>query len=341
MSDLLPAAADAPAPPPGRWARLLEGLHRHRYALALLSFAIGMASFLLIERRERLAQWLAGLLILAWLLILFEKAAARRLRLPPGLVRYGIQAVQQETFFFVLPFLLHTTAWTTGQGAFTGIVIFAGLCSMWDPLYYGVILPRRWLSLGFHAFAVFTGMLVLAPIVIHLTSRQTLGVAAAAAGLFALPGLAQMLDPRRVLHWLGLGVAGGAIGALALYARPWIPPATLWVPEAFVTSQLNEAARAPGSPMTVVAAARIHEGLYAWTPIKAPRGLRERVYHRWLRDGREIDRIPIEIVGGRDQGYRAWSHKRGFPAQPAGRWTVQVLTDGGQLIGQVSFTVTP
>ena len=45
------------------------------------------------------------------------------------------------------------------------------------------------------------------------------------------------------------------------------------------------------------------------------------------------------MVGGRAEGYRAWSHKRGFPADPRGDWQVQVVTDGGQLIGQLRFRV--
>lgn len=325
-----------------RVQRLLDALHRYRYLLALLSLGLGLASFFLIERRERLAQWLAALMVLAWLFLLFEDAIARRLRLPPGVVRYGVQAVQQETFFFALPFLIHTTTWTGGQGVFTGIVAVAALCSMWDPLYYGVILRRQWLALAFHAFAVFVGTLVVAPIVAHLTSRQTLGIAAASMGVFALPGLARLLDPRRVTHWLGISAAAAAIGALALHARPWIPPATLWVRGAFVTASMDEAARVPGAALASLSAAEVRgNGLYAWTPIKAPRGLREQIFHRWLLDGREVDRIPIEILGGRAEGYRAWSRKRGFPADPRGRWTVQVLTDGGQLIGQFAFTVTP
>src|SRR5687767_6327897 len=125
-----------------RWQRLLEGLHRYRYALAPLSFGAGLASFLLIERREWLAQWISALLILGWLLILAEEVLARRLRLSPGVLRFGIQAVQQETFFFALPFFLHTTTWTTGQAAFTGVALLAALCSMWDPLYFGRIAKR-------------------------------------------------------------------------------------------------------------------------------------------------------------------------------------------------------
>src|SRR5262249_47707980 len=133
---------DESAAPLSRWQRLLESLHRWRFALAPVSFCAGLASFLLVQRREFLAQWLSVLLVLGCLLILTEEGAARRLRLSPGLLRFGIQAIQQETFFFTLPFFLHTTTWTTGQGVFTAGIIVAGLCAMWDPLYYGRIVTR-------------------------------------------------------------------------------------------------------------------------------------------------------------------------------------------------------
>jgi subtilisin-like proprotein convertase family protein len=80
-------------------------------------------------------------------------------------------------------------------------------------------------------------------------------------------------------------------------------------------------------------------GLYAYTAINAPRGLNERIYHVWRHDGREVDRIALDIQGGRKEGYRAWSHKQNFPAEAQGRWQVQVLTEAGQLIGVLRFDV--
>ena len=63
------------------------------------------------------------------------------------------------------------------------------------------------------------------------------------------------------------------------------------------------------------------------------------MFHRWVHEGREVDRIPLHIEGGREQGYRAWTRKTGFPADCRGDWKVQVITDGGQLIGEMRFRV--
>ncbi|MFB9148111.1 DUF2914 domain-containing protein [Halomonas alkalicola] len=81
-------------------------------------------------------------------------------------------------------------------------------------------------------------------------------------------------------------------------------------------------------------------GLYAYTAIRAPRGLREEVFHVWRQEGQEVDRIALTIEGGREAGYRAWSRKQNFPDDPAGRWRIDVMTDSGQRIGVIRFRVT-
>ena len=226
--------------------RLLDFLHRYRYALAPLSFGAGLASFLLIERRESLAQWISAVLLLGWLAILAEGAAGRVLRVSPAVLRFGIQAAQQETFFFVLPFFLHTTTWTTGQAAFTCAVIVAALCSMWDPLYYGRIVTRPALYLALHAFAVYVGTLTIGPILLHLTTGQTLQLAGACVALFSVPALLHLIDRRRALHWLILLGAAAALGASTWLLRPLVPPATLWVADSVVTDRVDVEQRAPG-----------------------------------------------------------------------------------------------
>jgi hypothetical protein len=47
------------------------------------------------------------------------------------------------------------------------------------------------------------------------------------------------------------------------------------------------------------------------------------------------------VRGGRREGFRTYSRKTAFPADPVGRWTVDVTTSAGQLIGRLSFRVIP
>ena len=55
-------------------------------------------------------------------------------------------------------------------------------------------------------------------------------------------------------------------------------------------------------------------------------------------NGKEFDRIALDIHGGRKEGYRAWTHKQNFPGDPVGHWQVKVLTEAGQMIGTCAST---
>ena len=329
-----------------RLQRVLAQLARYRLLLALVSFGMGAASFLLIQRSTRVAQWIALLLVLNWLLIVFENTLGQWLsrfrwaRFSPVALRYAMQAVHQETFFFCLPFLLSTTTWSSGQALFTGFAIVAALASVWDPFYYGGIAPRPALHLAFHGFAMYLAMLTVPPLLWQLTTTQSLAIASVTLGLLSLPSLSSLIAPRSPRRWALLVAAAVALGLLSWVARPWVPPATLWLGQAVISADVDPDSREPGAALqTVTDQVLRRDGLCAFTAIHAPRGLREQVFHRWLFRGKEMLRIPLQITGGGTQGYRAWSCKQSFPADAAGRWTVQVVTDAGQLIGVVRFRV--
>jgi len=123
------------------------------------------------------------------------------------------------------------------------------------------------------------------------------------------------------------------------WARPWVPPATLWLTEVAISDHFDDANRTPITPLRHLRAATLDQGIYAYTAIHAPRGLHERIYHVWYRNDEELDRIALDISGGREDGYRAWTHKTNFPEQRNGNWKIQVLTAANQLIGEVKFSV--
>lgn len=340
----MPELADA-ADAPSRLERIVATIERHRRVLALGTFAFGIGSFLLIQRHEWLARWIAALLLVGWLLMLFEGTLGQRLagsrwaRVSPLVLRLAMQQVHQETFFFCLPFFLATTSWHSSQAVFTVLVTLAGLCSMWDPLYFHRIAARPGRYLAFHALAMYTAALTVGPLLLQLSTAQTLALASAVIAVFALPSLAQLVSRRGPAGWLLLGAAAAAFGIATWLLRAHVPPATLWLREAAVTQQLDPATRTPGPALDRIHRADLAAGLYAFGAIHAPRGLHERIDHRWRQNGVEIDRIALDIAGGRESGYRAWSYKRSFPADPRGHWQVRVVTESGQRIGQIEFDV--
>jgi hypothetical protein len=73
----------------------------------------------------------------------------------------------------------------------------------------------------------------------------------------------------------------------------------------------------------------------------SPARFADRVRMRWYwepggRGWLQQDSIPIDIVGGREQGFRGYGYKSNY--QP-GRWKVQVETEDGREIGRVYFTL--
>jgi hypothetical protein len=55
-----------------------------------------------------------------------------------------------------------------------------------------------------------------------------------------------------------------------------------------------------------------------------------------------VDVVKLSPVhGGRREGFRTFSRKTGFPPDPVGRWTVDVVTASDQLVGRLRFRVVP
>ncbi|MGH8381421.1 DUF5924 family protein [Pseudomonas sp.] len=323
--------------------RLIELIKRYPGVIALGGFISGIASFILVDRQDGLASWIAIVMLISWIWLMLENTFTKvfakvfKREIPQPLLRYATQMIHQESLFFVLPFFFVTTTWNSGQLVFTGLLGAAGLISIIDPLYYKWLAPRRWLLLALHTLTLFAALLTALPIILHLTTSQSFKLALVIAMLLSFPSLASSFP---IQHWrrgVMLVVLTLAVGASGWMLRSWVPPATLWMTEVAVSTQLEN--RTPGKSLSQIKASEIGAGLYAFTAIKAPRGLNERIYHVWQFNGKEVDRIALDIHGGRKEGYRAWTHKQNFPGNPVGRWQVRVLTEDGQVIGVLRFRV--
>lgn len=325
---------------------LIALVQRHPGLVAIFGFASGLASFLLVKRQAELAQVLALVMLVSWLWLILENILRRYIAqwfgfaLPPPLLRYATQMIHQESLFFVLPFFFITTTWNSGQALFSGLLGAAALVSIIDPLYNKWLAPRRWLFLAYHTLTLFAVLLTALPIILKLTTPQSYQLALAAAVLLSFPSLFATITVQR--WWRGVLLVGLtlALGAAGWLARVWVPPATLWLTEVAVSSEFDNQKRTPGQSLKQLSVAQLRsQGLFAYTAINAPRGLNERIYHVWRHDGHEVERIALDIQGGRKEGYRAWTHKQNFPTDVLGRWQVQVLTEAGQMLGVLRFKV--
>lgn len=142
-----------------------------------------------------------------------------------------------------------------------------------------------------------------------------------------------------VLRWLAmLGLIAVLAGA-AWFSRTWVPPVALWLTGSALSPDFDVADRTPQGEIALTEQVLERTGLYAYTSIRAPRGLREKIYHEWRHEGELVDRIALVIKGGREKGYRAWTHKQHFPNDTQGDWRVDVMTGTGQRIGVLRFRV--
>lgn len=335
--------------PPSKLAWLEPAIARIRKYLWLwppVAFVLGLLGFFLVNRQQWLGAVLAVGLLLTWVLLIAESVTSkwlsrrgRRSGLPRVVTTFVAQMVHQETLFFCLPFFLATTIWNSGQALFTGLLIVCALLAILDPLYFGLSNRHRWLYFLLHALCVFVVMLVTLPIMLSLTTGESLVLSILAMTFFSLPSLIGLLKPTGALRWLAMFGLLIVLGGVAWAGRAWIPPATLWLSGSALSPGFDSATREPRGQMTLTSRNLQSRGLYVYTAIRAPRGLREKIYHVWRHDGQVVERIALIIHGGRDQGYRAWTHKQNFSGEVSGRWQVDVMTATGQRIGSLRFTV--
>jgi hypothetical protein len=324
--------------------RVIALAQRYPGVLALFGLVSGLISFFTVDRHEGFARGIAVVMVVSWLWLVLEKTVSQRVAdrfgvsLPTPVLRYVTQMIHQESFFFVLPFLYAATTWNSGQALFTGLLGAAALVALIDPLYYRWLAKQRWVFLTYHTLSLFAVLLTALPLLFNLRTGESYRLALGVAVVLAFPTLAGLITLQTWTRRIAVVALMAALAGGGWFARVWVPPATLRLSDAALALRLDTGNPTPEKRLKEVTVAQLRAGgLYAYTAVAAPLGLKEHIYHVWRHEGREVDRIAIDIRGGRKEGYRAWTHKVNFPPNPAGRWEVRVLTDAGQMIGVMRF----
>lgn len=322
-----------------RWLR--------RWGISCGSLAGGILTLFVFRRGLPHVTWIIGYLLLLWLLFALltqvrqalESSARRAHRLVATAVDYTVQTLYHGLLLFVLP--AYYAAATPSSVNFAFVVLLAALILLatFDPWYGALVHPRPWLGGVFFVVSIFAALNVALPL-LGVRPYIALLLSAWASVVAVTPAV------RRAFAWpwrsamLATSVAGVAAALAVGVGCIAIPPAPLFVARADIRWTVGTVdALEPVTHAIPVEALR-QRGLTAFTAIYAPAGLRQPVAHVWKHDGRVMDVISFSAVaGGRREGYRTWSRKTAFPANPLGRWTVDVMTTSGQLIGRLSFRV--
>jgi hypothetical protein len=320
-----------------------DRLAKLRWAPPWLSLSTGLASAWWMDRDPDRAGPIAAATACGWALLaatillrrLRPEGAGRRALLVRA-ARYsslaGLQWVLQLSLFFTFPFYAHAADGLAHHG-FLALLAVAAAATLWDPFFAS--LAARPAVGAVAGLATFAGLNAMLPILgasnlagLALAAGAVVVGAPIAAAVAARPGARRRSAALAALAALALPAALAA-GAVRL-----VPAAPLRLVEASVgTRRAGLAVDDPGDRFVAPAQ------LVCATTIWAPRGLSDALVHVWEKDGEVVDRIPLEVRGGREAGFRTFSAKRHLGAAPAGRWTCAVETAAGQRLGEREVTV--
>lgn len=316
------------------------------WGMSIASIALGLLTLFVFGRDLPDAGWIVGYLLLLWLLFAVVTEARAPLeergqRLVVGVADYTIQTLCHNALLFVLPAYYASSTLTSVNGIFLGAVGAGALLTAVDPWYRVVIQARPWTTHLLLGFSMFTALNVAFPLV-RVPPIAALSGSAVVAGLALTPGFRRRGSTWR-RAWLKAAALAGAALMVVWYGRALVPPAPLFLKRAVAAREVVDFRpidEVDGSLSS--ATLQGWGGLVAYTAVHAPAGLRQGVEHVWWKDDALMDRIRLSPVeGGRTEGFRTYSRKTDLAPPLQGRYTVDVMTASGQLIGRLRFAVTP
>ena len=327
------------------WGRTLAWARR--WAISAGSLGGGVLTLFVFRRGLPHIAWIVGYVLLVWLLAgvmaqqrePLAQSPRRAHRIVATAVDYTIQTLYHGLLLFCLPAYWAAATLTSLNASFLALLVALALIATFDPWYSLLVTPRRWARVIYLVVSTFAALNLALPLV---------GVPPFAALMLAAWAAVAALAPSaaRVTRWpwpralAATVVAGVAMALLVGYGRELVPPAPLFLARATLGWQVDSA----GEIEPIASPVRVGElngrALVALTAIYAPAGLLQGVEHVWRRDGAVVNVVRLTpVFGGRREGFRTWSRKTSFPQDSVGRWTVDVVTDSGQLIGRLRFRV--
>lgn len=348
--------ADEPHDPPRKFSRARNLLRKYGrmlwWAHSLYALGLGLFVVLFAAKGFAHARFLTITLALAWVvLILFfrlfgsgarQQVETKGARLRFFVMTYVLKNMYQGMLFFLLPFYWRSVTLDSPNKWF---LVALGICAFLatlDVVFDRMLMRWKFAASTFYFFTLFACLnLVIPALLPNVRAAVSLVVAAAVSAL----AFWSMHVPVRMLG-KPLGVtllAGWTVAAFAgsYFGRFAVPPVAMSLASGAVGPELL-----PDGRLAVEARAlhvSLVEELYAVTDVMVPGGKGDRLIHVWSQDGTEIQRstdVDPNPIG--DAGTVRLQSKLAagsLPTHKAGAWTVDVLTEDGQLVGRVPFQV--
>lgn len=333
--------------------RIRAWLHQHHRKLWWLHslYAMALGAFVVAFAQKGLAyvRWVTLFLVAMWgiIVLVFRVAGsgrAQRLDTPRAKVRfflmtYVLKNLFQGMLFFLLPFYWKSATGDAGNQWFVWALGAAALLATLDVVFDRVLMRWRLLASLYFGVALFACLNLAIPTLLRIPAVWALSLAAIAAsiGSFTLHFELRSLKSPRLLGALALTTL--AAWGMAYGGRRVIPPVPLVVAHAAVGPSILADGRL-GLEVTCLHTDWVNQ-MIAVTDVQTLADSGEDFVHVWRQDGAIVQRMaPSRTSAGRDR-VRLQSRLRAeqLPQERAGRWTVDIETTAGQLVGRHAFEV--
>lgn len=357
------------SPPPtrgvrGQLARARAFVARHERMLwwmhSLYALGLGLSIVAFAQKGFEHARWLLVSGGGTWMILLFlswlqrwqetRSPAAAQTEAPAAQRRWGFLAVTyvlknlyQGMLFFALPFYFKSSSFDSANVTMLVLLAVFALLSTLDVVFDRVIVKRTALASIFHGVVLFACINLITPAVLTETRSSTALVLA--ASISAL-GAASLHLVRRPLPWrlaVPLLIGASVVAAsLAYAARRYVPPVPMHLAYAKIGPGILDNGKLTMEVTTLDRS--VLSDIYAVTDVMLPGGKHENFVHIWRREGAfvfESDEAMARVPGP-EGGIRLRSvlPRQKLPPAVTGKWTVDVETLDGRLVGRARFTVT-
>lgn len=213
------------------------------------------------------------------------------------------------------------------------------------------------LKVGLFSICLFSFISILFPIILGFVGWTPFGLSIAATlAVFYLQVRllkSELSDERLLFKTVWLPSVSVLIVFTLFYILGWIPPVPLSVKEQgvyhlvekkdgkyFLSTEKSRWKFWQSGDQDFKA--RPQDKIYFYSQIYSPARFSDQIYIQWLWNDpisgwQKTDRIPLQILGGRKEGFRGFAVKANY--QP-GEWQVRVETSMGHEISRLNFEVT-
>jgi heme/copper-type cytochrome/quinol oxidase subunit 4 len=254
-------------------------------------------------------------------------------------INYVTKNFYQQVLFFILPIYAASATLASRNVLFVVVLGASAVVSTLDVIYDRHVSARRRLTGVFFAFNLFAVINVALPVLWSLSNltAQRVGTLAAVLGYITLAR--RPTDLTRSRTWRSIGAGALVVLVSMELMRSFVPPAPLHLAATEFGLGLDRQLLRTDQPIVGLTPGYVGR-VYVVTALEAPMGLRDRVEMRWYLGAHLLwASQPRAIVGGRKEGFRLWSSVPITRDQPLEVLRLDVVTEGGQLIGRASLPV--